>query len=290
MHAVPEPFVAYLRVYEPLSSFSSPLREQLARAAEDKPLDLFDAGRLEQQVWLRNQLALPPRLLPEDRDEVPDVLVLDPSEVPAGPDAVSGPGPLVCPLDLRGRSAAALVGFLGAAEPSLRASVLPVPADRAKSRAQAVISELSGAPVHVLSSTWTVPLPWFTAVDPAERRVLQRDGQRRVCWRTTMTEAQRRVVRAHAVCERSIGESGPTRLLLELSRWLEQFHSHAAVELDYGGLTQMMSDSDLDADSSAEDVHAIIDAMELADSAEVAARYEALRDYWAEFAAREHHN
>ncbi len=43
-------------------------------------------------------------------------------------------------------------------------------------------------------------------------------------------------------------------------------------------------------DSSAEDVHAILDAMEAGDSDEVSERYEQLRDFWADYAARERRN
>ncbi|MEV6234764.1 hypothetical protein AB0L88_43555 [Saccharopolyspora shandongensis] len=295
MLAVPEPFVAYLRVYEPLTAFDSPLREELEAAVAQGPVDPFDAGLREQDVWLRSQLASPPRLLPGETADgavagIGDVLVLDPADVPSAPAATVGPGPLVCPLDLRGRSAAALVGFLGDAEVPLRTAALQVPAEKAKVRATAVVSELAGGGVHVLSSTWTVPLPWFVLIDPAERCVFTEPGRRRVCWRAAMADARRRVARAHSIGRKSIGEEGPTRILRETGRWLERFHPHSAVELDYGGLVQLMTSSDLDADTSAEDVHAIVDAMEADDAEDVATHYETLRDFWAEFAARERHN
>lgn len=292
MTVVPEPFVAYLRVYEPLSSFASPTREQLAAAVERGALDATGAPTREQDQWLRTQITAPPKLLPGEGSsgDPGDVLVLDPEEVPTGPAATVGPGPLVCPLDLRGRSAAALVGFLGAAEVPLRSAAVALPVDKARTRASAVVSELASSAVHVLSSTWTVPLPWFVVVDPAEREVTWGDGQYRVCWRVAMADARRRVARGHSAARDSIGDDGPTKILRETGRWLERFHPHSAVELDYGGLTQMMSEADLDADTSAEDVHAIVDAMEAGDAGEVGERYEALRDFWSEFAARERYN
>ncbi len=292
---MPEPFVAYLRVYEPLSSFDSPAREQLAATVQRGALEVTGAATREQDQWLRTQVCAPPRLLPgEDSSGAAqgagDVLALDPESVPSNPAASVGPGPLVCPLDLRGRSAAALVGFLGAAEVPLRSAAVAVPVDKARTRASAVVSELASSAVHVLSSTWTVPLPWFVVVDPPERRTVADNGDRRVFWRTAMADARRRVARAHSVARDSIGDEGPTKILRETGRWLERFHPHSAVELDYGGLVQMMNEADLDADTSAEDVHAIIDAMEAGDAGEVGERYEALRDFWAEFAARERFN
>jgi hypothetical protein len=295
MHAVPEPFVAYLRVYEPLSCFESPEREQLAKAVERGAIGPPGVGNREQSLWLRTQVCAPPRLLPgETVDGHPrdtgDVLVLHPEDVPSGPDATVGPGPLVCPLDLRGRAAAALVGFLSAAEIPLRSAALALPVEAARVRANAVVGEHASSAVHVLSSTWTVPLPWFVLVDPAEGKAVTEGAERRVSWSVAMADARRRVARAHAVSRDSLGDEGPTKILQETGRWLERFHPHSAVELDYGGLVQMMTDDDLEADTSAADVHAIVDAMESGDTAEVGERYEALRDFWAEFAARERYN
>ena len=294
MLPVPEPFVAYLRVYEPLSSFDSDTRDRLSAELARGPVQTSEAGLREQDAWLRTQVSKTPQLLP---GELPDgtacestgVLSLDAEEVPRGPNTGVGPGPLVCPLDLRGRSAAALAGFLGSADPPLRSSALVRPAEAARAHANAVVGEAASSAVHVISSTWTVPLPWFAVVDPTERDT---GGRRRraVLWRVAMADARRRVARAHAVAQSSIGDEGPTKTLLETGRWLERFHPHSAVELDYGGLVQLMNETDLEVDTSAEDVHAIIDAMESGDNEEVAERYEALRDFWSRFAAHEHYN
>lgn len=294
---MPEPFVAYLRVYEPLSSFAPSVRDRLQSDLDRGAVEADDAGTREQKVWLWTQVTASSRTLPGEgpdgtaRDSG-DVLVLGEDDVPSGPAASVGPGPLVCPLDLRGRSAAALVGFIGTAELALRNSALTQPPETAKARANAVVGELADSAVHVLSSTWTVPLPWFVLVDPEQRAVVpsERGGRPRVSWRVAMADARRRVARAHAVTRDSLGEEGPTKILKETGRWLERFHPHSAVELDYGGLVQFMTDDDLEADTSAEDVGVIIDALESGDSEEVGERYEALRDYWSRFAARERYN
>lgn len=294
---MPEPFVAYLRVYEPLSSFAPSVRDRLRSDLDRGAVEAQDAGTREQKAWLWTQVTAPSRMLPGEgpdgtaRDSG-DVLVLGEGDVPSGPAASVGPGPLVCPLDLRGRSAAALVGFIGTAELPLRNSALTQPPETAKARANAVVGELADSAVHVLSSTWTVPLPWFVLVDPEQRAVVpsERGGRPRVSWRVAMADARRRVARAHAVTRDSLGEEGPTKILKETGRWLERFHPHSAVELDYGGLVQFMTDDDLEADTSAEDVGVIIDALETGDSEEVGERYEALRDHWSRFAARERYN
>lgn len=295
MLVVPEPFVAYLRVYEPLSSFDTTTRDRLAAELDRGAVRTSDAGLREQDAWLRTQVSKTPQLLPGEHpdgtvSESCDVLVLDSDAVPRGPTTGVGPGPLVCPLDLRSRSAAALAGFLGSADLPLRSSALVHPTETARAHANAVVGEQASSAVHVLSSTWTVPLPWFALVDPTERETGDPAEKRAVLWRVAMADARRRVARAHAVTQNSLGDEGPTKILLETGRWLERFHPHSAVELDYGGLARLMSDTDLEVDTSAEDVHAIIDAMESGDSAEVGERYESLRDFWSRFAAHEHYN
>lgn len=292
---MPDPFVAYLRVYEPLCSFETPVRERLTKAIGLGCVDPTVVGALERRVWLRTQVAGPPRILPGEAPngtagDAYEVLVIDAADVTTGGPATVGPSPLVCPLDLRGRSAAALVGFLDDTEPPLRAAALTVPVETAKARANAVVSEFSDRAVHVLSSTWTVPLPWFALVDPARRKmVLQHDG-RRVSWAVSMTDARRRVARAHGASQAVLGDEGPTRILRETGRWLERFHPHSAVELDYGGLIQLMTDDEVAMDTSAADVHAIVRALETGDTSEVRERYEALTNFWSPFAARERCN
>jgi hypothetical protein len=155
------------------------------------------------------------------------------------------------------------------------------------------MAELAGGAVHVISTTWTVPLPWFAIVDPAQRRVVlasaQDDPERQVSWRVAMADARRRVARALKVVKSSLGDEGPAKVLADTGRWLEHFHPHSAVELDYGGLVQLLEDKDLLEDSSAADVNAIVDALETGDAEEVALRYETLREFWGELARRERH-
>ena len=290
-----QPFVAYLRVYEPLSALDAPLADQVRKALEDGPLSRADVGARERELWLRSQLARPRRLLPGERsdgsvspDAPFDVMTISPAEVPGE----VGPGPLVCPLDLRAWSAAALVGFLATATGPLRDEAVAVEPETIRSRASAVMAELTAGAVHVISTTWTVPLPWFALVDPETRRVVQApkgDPERQVSWRVSMPDARARVARAHRVVTSSLGEAGPAKVLGDTGRWLDHFAPDSAVELDYGGLVQLIDDEDLLEDSSATDVNAIVDALETGDAEEVALRYERLREFWGELARRERH-
>lgn len=299
MPPVPRPFVAYLRVYEPLSSFDGPLAKLLREALDTGHLDYSAVGERERDLWLKSQLSAPPTLLPgELADGRPapsalrDILVLDPAEVPTE-QATVGPGPLICPLDVRARSAAALVGFLTTSSPALRTAALSASVDTVRERASDVLGNLPSGAVHVVSTTWTVPLPWFALVDPGQRHVVMAgrdDPRRQVCWRIAMADARRRAARAHALAERTFGDQGPTKVLQDTGRWLEHFHAHSAVELDYGGLVQLLDDEELAEDSSAEDVNAIVAALDAGNVEEIAARFDKLRDFWGDLAVRERFN
>jgi hypothetical protein len=299
MPPVPRPFVAYLRVYEPLSAFEEPVAKRLREALEIGQLDYATVGERERDMWLRSQLSQPPTLLPGELangDPSPralrEILVLDPAEVPID-QATVGPGPLVCPLDVRARAAAALVGFLTSSHPALRDAALSVSLESVREKAADVLSDLPGGAVHIVSTTWTVPLPWFTIVDPSQRHIevaTRTDARRQVCWRVAMADARRRVAKAHSLAERVLGDQGPTKVLEDTGRWLEHFHPHSAVELDYGGLVQLLDDEELVEDTSAADVNAIVTALEREDVEEIASRFERLRDFWGDLAVRERFN
>jgi len=299
MPPVPRPFVAYLRVYEPLSAFEEPVAKRLREALAVGHLDYAAVGERERDMWLRSQLSKPPTLLPGELangDPSPralrEIMILDPADVPVEAATV-GPGPLVCPLDVRARAAAALVGFLTSSHPALRAVALTASLDSVREKAAAVLSDLPGGAVHIVSTTWTVPLPWFTLVDPAQRHIevaTRTDPARQVCWRVAMSDARRRVAKAHSLAERVLGDQGPTKVLEDTGRWLEHFHPHSAVELDYGGLVQLLDDEELESDTSAADVNEIVAALEREDVEEIASRFERLRDFWGDLAVRERFN
>jgi len=295
--------VSYLRVYEPLSIFGDPPDDQLLQAVAAAQLKRTAAGEREQLMWLKSQVATPNRLFPAelaDGSPAPstktDVLVLDASEVPAA-DGSTGSGTLVCPLELRARSAAALMSFLGDAHPTLRAGVLSAGGlsdEKIRVRAKAALGGLVKPMVHVLSTTWTVPLPWFALVEPDRRRVHLGTGPldptRELSWRVTMADARRRVAEARELVGNTLGDSGPARILADTQQWLASFHPESAVELDYGGIVQLITDQALEADTTADEVHGLLKALRSGDVEALAGLFADLRSYWADLAAREQSN
>jgi hypothetical protein len=283
---VPAPFLSYLRVYEPLRAFEGPAAVRVRAALARGPVSPERAGRHEREVCLRAQLGA--RLLPGDRRDGAagrdpevgtEVLVLG---------GASGE-PLVCPLDTRARAGAAVLGFLTAEPPLLRASVLPVPEPVARARAEAAVAELGGGAAHVVSASWTVPLPWFALVDPDQRRI-RLDGRRRVWWRVPVARARARAVQAERIVREGLdgGDGGgPADVLAETATWLERFDRSSVLELDYGGVVDLFTDDALRDDHSAAQVRDLLASLRAGEVDAARAGYERLRTFWASVAGKQ---
>jgi hypothetical protein len=279
---MPAPSLSYLRVYEPLRVFAGPAGERVRDALNRGAVPADRAGQRDREVCLRAQLATP-RLLPgegPDGSTLPtyrgDVLSLP------GPDGQ----PLVCPLDVRPRAAAALLAFVASESDLLCASALPVDEQLARRRAEEAMAELDGGVAHVVSATWTVPLPWFVLIEPADRQ-LRLEPPRRVWWNAEVHDARRRVDKAYRIVTASLGDEGPSEVLRETGRWLERFDQDSVLELDYGGIVELMDDQTVREDRSAEQVQEAVMALASGDQERAGACYARLEEFWSPVAGRQ---
>jgi hypothetical protein len=95
-----------------------------------------------------------------------------------------------------------------------------------------------------------------------------------------MAQARGRAARALNVVRRSI-EDGPVVAGVEaVARWLEEFHPHALVELDYGGLVHLFTDEELTDDDSPALVSRALRALEKGDTEAAGEAYEQVMAYW----------
>ncbi len=111
--------------------------------------------------------------------------------------------------------------------------------------------------VPVRCSSWTIPVPWLYVFDPAERTLMigrGPAGERSLLYATAMAQARRRVARALSVLRRTLPDALSIAGLEDVGRWLEEFHPHSLVELDYGGLVTLLSDAELRAETSVADI------------------------------------
>jgi len=233
---------AELRVYQPLASF--PIEEQ-ARWER-----FILAGAPGAFVPRYRDLATPAGLgflCATDEDQA-HVKVLDGAYY-------------VCPWRTRMRVLAGLLAFRDA-EPFDGARTW-IPGGSAKRAARELRRLRRRNPGHVatiMQSPWHVPVRWFVLFEDDERRLRERDGRHRLSYLTTARKAIRRIERAVPVLRHS--ELGPIAdLVVDLHRWLSTFDPNALVELDYGGLCDVMSWDDMDDDRSARDVHEALRAL-----------------------------
>ena len=69
--------------------------------------------------------------------------------------------------------------------------------------------------------------------------------------------------------------------------WLEDFHPYSLVELDYGGLVQLLSNDALSSDQSAAEIAAVIDRVTKGERELAVAMYKRAHGRWRAFAEYE---
>jgi hypothetical protein len=261
------PYAAYLRVYEPLAAFPEPERDHWARYAR-RP------SRPSYQDELRRSLAdllpVPPVAVPVH--ESGDAFVLEVDGVIC-----------VCPWRTRLRGWQAL-GELGDGLPApvLDAVLPPVVRRQATQDYERWLARNPDARPWIRTATWQVPLSWFVLVSDAERRYEKGTGEvpPMLRYRTPMVQARRRVARGLRALRDTVAEGPMVDGLMDVGRWLEEFHPRSLVELDYGGLVHLLRAADLEGDHSAADVAEGIEALRQGDGAAAGEAYGRLVERW----------
>jgi hypothetical protein len=269
---VPSLFASYLRVYEPLTAFDRERQVFWRRyAKEGRALGPVE-GPVRQRTAVLEALGAGWTRLPDLPDEA---YVME-----------SGDTLLVCPWNLRLRVAeAALNARDGVPSVLADAFVPPVLAGQAKAivedwRSGAKVLEHGVPRVHEQVATWGVPLRWFVFVDLVERELALTPGRRTLRYRTEISMARRRAHKGVAVLRKSLGDAPITEAVEEGARWLEEFHPRSIVELDYGGLVNLLGDEDLTQDDSPGLVSAGLAALSRGDAEDATEAYEKLVARW----------
>ncbi|GAA2388223.1 hypothetical protein Cme02nite_23180 [Catellatospora methionotrophica] len=265
---MPSQFAAYLRVYEPLTAFA-PERERFWRryVDEGRAVGVSD-GPGRQRATVLEALGAGWSRLPDLPDEAYVMQGL------TGQTDVT----LVCPWNLRVRVAeAALQARDGVPQVLADAFVPPVLVDLAQTVVEQTRAEDR---MHEQVATWGVPLRWFVLVSPAERDLVLEPTRRVLRYRTEIGKARQRAHKGLRVLRRTLGDVPITDSLRETARWLESFHPGSVVELDYGGLTGLLSEDALRDDDSVELVATGLAGLEREDGDAATAAYEQLVQRW----------
>ena len=181
----------------------------------------------------------------------------------------------VCPERTRLRALAGLLAFNEAAPFELAGAFVPKgEAKRARRQLQRMRRRNPGHVAALMQSSWHVPVRWFVLFDDEERRLLEAEGRHRLSYLTTTRKAIRRAERAVPVLRHT--ELGPIAdLILELHQWLSVFDPGSLLELDYGGLCDLMTWDEMDDDHSARDVGEALRALSAEEYTRSAELYQA---------------
>ncbi|WP_405871357.1 MULTISPECIES: hypothetical protein [unclassified Streptomyces] len=261
------PYATYLRVYEPLAAFPEPERSHWARYGRR-------ADRPSYQDELRRSLAdlLPTPPIPVPVHESSDAFVIEVDGVLC-----------VCPWRTRLRGWQALQELAEELPKPVLDAVLPaVVRLQATKDYERWLTRNPDARPWIRTATWQVPLHWFVLVGDEERRFDKGSGEipPMLRYQTPMVQARRRVARALRALKDGIDEGPLIDGLVDVGRWLEEFHPRSLVELDYGGLVYTLPAGELEDDHSAADVAEGIEALRQGDGAAAGAAYARLVERW----------
>jgi hypothetical protein len=266
----PTPYVASLRVYEPIDSFEAADQLRWSQIAITSP-----TGWDEQVRSLKRSITNePPNLKPD------------------GAHVLDHEGKrYIAPWSTAARCWAALDDFKYTLPPSVIKFFIPQTIeDSINSTIDIVEDKVS----HILSSTWSIPPRWFALFSPDERlRGVNEDGHFTIS-RTAISNAKSRCTFTHQAVLGAFGEGAVEGEVAELLAWLEIFDPKSIVELDYGGLATYLNkqliesgDVGLDADTSIEDVTSSIAGLASGDGALAGRGYERLVSRWRRVSALE---
>ncbi|HKE65986.1 MAG TPA: hypothetical protein VKB59_15225 [Micromonosporaceae bacterium] len=265
-------FASYLRIYEPLTAFDRERQVYWRRYVKEGRAIATVDGPVRQRSAVLEALGAGWSRLP---DLPEDAYVLETDDTL-----------LVCPWNLRVRIAEAALTARDGVPPVLADAFVPAKlAGLAKTvvedwRSGSRVLEHGMPRVHEQIATWGIPLRWFVFVDLSERELTLEAGMRTLRYRTEISRARRRANRAHSVLRKALGSVPVTEAVEEGARWLEEFHPRSIVELDYGGLVDLLPDEDLQADDSPGLVAAGLAALSRGETDAAAETYEQIVARW----------
>lgn len=275
------PYTAYLRVYQPIATFSPRDRRYWEGYAEsaDRPKRV-NALAAEHAESLGRVIATPVVIAPAE--ESGDAYLRRVNEQL-----------YVCPWQTRLRSWRAFGEFTDSTPRLLVEAYVPArEAERAETGFRQWRDSGAQAQPGILSSNWTIPVPWFVPFEPQERcLVLSTGTTRTLLYLTRTAQARRRLEHTAAVLRDRIGEHAVSSSTERLMDWLSTTaHPDSLLELDYGGLPHLLSDDHLSEDHSVAEVAEAVEALAKGESARMTELRRKLTRRWRSVRALEHAN
>ncbi|MEV2274667.1 hypothetical protein AB0I72_03690 [Nocardiopsis sp. NPDC049922] len=275
------PYTAYLRVYQPIDAFAPRDRRYWEEYAgsPDRPRRI-NALAAEHAESLGRLITTPPVVAPTEESRDAYLRRVDERLY-------------VCPWQTRLRSWRGFTEFTNATPVLVSGAFVPeCEANRAEEGYREWRESGAGVRPGILSSNWTIPVPWFVPFEERERcQVLSTDTTRALLYLTRVSQARRRLDRTVAVLRERIGEHAVSTSTEQLVDWLTlTAHPEALLELDYGGLPHLLSDDHLTEDRSVGEVSEAVEALSVGDTARVMELRERITRRWKSVRALEHAN
>lgn len=274
------PYACYLRVYEPLTAFGRAERAAWERYLRATTSPDPDELVLEEQRAQLTALAAGAWLPPPPRQDERRAYVLE----------VDGAA-YVCPIQRGLRAWLALDRVLRPDAPRdqavhhLLGRVLPSEVMASMSdRMRGWRGEHADTVSYIQTARWRIPMAWFLAFGEEDR--LPATDRRGLRYRTRMVQARQRMGRARGLLQRSLPQAQQSLGLREVGSWLEEFHPHSRVELDYGGLVELVDDAALERECSPGELAKALEAVRDGDLERAASIYAATDARWRQWEAR----
>ncbi|MFZ4064205.1 MAG: hypothetical protein ACOYK0_04450 [Candidatus Nanopelagicaceae bacterium] len=266
----PTPYVASLRIYEPISAFSP----AQALRWESIPITATTGHDEQARALRRTIITEPPALKPD------------------GAHILEWEGKrYVCPWSTAARVWAALDQFKGSIPLPVSKFFIPENIEEAIN----INSEnLEDKVPHIITETWMVPPRWFSLFQPEDRLRGQSDDGPFTVMRTSIANAKTRCAFTHDSVVSAFGHGPIEEEIADLLEWMELFHPESIVEVDYGGLAGYLEkilinegEEGLDADTSIEDIQLSLTGLSTGDGAKAGVGYERLISRWRKVSAFE---
>jgi hypothetical protein len=266
----PTPYVASLRIYEPLTAFSEEDQTRWSHISTTTP-----TGRDEQQRALRRTIVTEPPALKLDGAHILEI---------EGKKYIA-------PWSTAARCWAALDDFKSSMPFTISSFFLPIEVESALSlNSESIEDKVS----HIITATWSIPPRWFSLFEASERiRGINDDGAYTIL-RTSISNAKQRCLFAHQAVVNAFGNGPIEQEIADLLEWLSIFDANSIVECDYGGLAIYLEKSliesgqpGLNADTSIEDVARSLAGLAAGDGALAGQGYERLVTRWRKISTLE---
>ncbi len=266
----PTPYVASLRIYEPISAFSP--AEQLRW--QSIPFDV-STGIDEQRRALART-----------------VTSAHITTKPDGAHLLEHEGKrFVCPWSTAVRSLEALAEFRETLPAPVTKFFLPERTVSAITENSVLVEDKIS---YIQTETWMIPPRWFSLFLPGDRLIGEVDSEPFVVMRTSIAQAKQRCVFTHQTVVANFGNGPIEQEIADLLEWMSLFDSESIVEVDYGGLATYLQsiliangESGLEADTSIEDITSSLGGLASGDGEAAGRGYERLISRWRLVAAME---